>query len=97
MGLSAKLDGKLIDELLAGRSTVAEIAGENGLLKQLTKAILERALAAELTAHLGYEKHAVVGHNSGNSRNGASQKRLKGDFGTVEIEVPRDRGGSFEP
>jgi len=97
MGLSAKLDGKLIDELLAGRSTVAEIAGENGLLKQLTKAILERALAAELTAHLGYEKHAVVGHNSGNSRNGASQKRLKGDFGTVEIEVPRDRTGSFEP
>jgi putative transposase len=97
MGLSAKLDGKLIDELLAGRSTVAEIAGENGLLKQLTKAILERALAAELTAHLGYEKHAVAGHNSGNSRNGASQKRLKGDFGTVEIEVPRDRTGSFEP
>ena len=47
------LDGKLIDELLAGRSTVAEIAGENGLLKQLTKAILERALAAELTSHLG--------------------------------------------
>lgn len=91
------LDGKLIDELLAGRSTVAEIAGENGLLKQLTKAILERALAAELTAHLGYEKHAVAGNNSGNSRNGASRKQLKGDFGTVEIEVPRDRGGSFEP
>jgi len=90
-------DGKLIDELLAGRSTVAEIAGENGLLKQLTKAILERALAAELTTHLGYEKHAVAGHHSGNSRNGASQKRLKGDFGTLEIEVPRDRVGSFEP
>jgi putative transposase len=90
-------DGKLIDELLAGRSTVAEIAGENGLLKQLTKAILVRALAAELTSHLGYEKHAVVGHNSGNSRNGASQKRLKGDFGTLEIEVPRDRAGLFEP
>jgi putative transposase len=50
------LDGKLIDELLAGRSTVAETARENGLLKQLTKAILERALAAELTAHVGYEK-----------------------------------------
>jgi putative transposase len=91
------LDGKLIDELLAGRTTVAEIAGENGLLKQLTKAILERALAAELTSHLGYEKHDVAGHNSGNSRNGASQKRLKGDFGTVGIEVPRDRDGSFEP
>lgn len=91
------IDEKLIDELLAGRSTVAEIAGENGLLKQLTKAILERALAAELTTHLGYEKHAVCGHHSGNSRNGASQKRLKGDFGTLEIDVPRDRAGSFEP
>jgi putative transposase len=90
-------DVKLIDELLAGRSTVAEIAGENGLVKQLTKAILERTLAAELTTHLGYEKHDVVGHHSGNSRNGASQKRLKGDFGTLEIEVPRDRAGSFEP
>jgi putative transposase len=90
-------DAKLIDELLAGRSTVAEIAGENGLLKQLAKAILERDLAAELTAHPGYEKRAVAGRRSGNSRNGATQKRLKGDFGTVEIEVPRDRAGSFEP
>jgi putative transposase len=91
------IDAKLIDELLAGRSTVAEIAGENGLLKQLTKALLERALAAELTTHLGYEKHSVAGHHSGNSRNGSSQKRLKGDFGTLEIEVPRDRAGSFDP
>jgi len=91
------LDIKLIDELLAGRSTVAEIAGENGLLKQLTKAILERALAAELTAHLGYEKHTVSGRNSGNSRNGSSKKQLKGNFGTVALEVPRDRAGSFEP
>jgi putative transposase len=91
------LDTKLIDELLKGRSTVEEIAGENGLLKQLTKAILERALHAELTTHLGYEKHEVAGHGSGNSRNGASRKRLKGDFGTLEIEVPRDRVASFEP
>jgi putative transposase len=87
----------LIDELLKGRSTVEDIAGENGLLRQLTKAILERALSAELTSHLGYEKHSVAGHGSGNSRNGASKKRLKGDFGTVEIEVPRDRASSFEP
>ena len=91
------LDIKLIDELLAGRSSVAEIAGENGLLKQLTKAILERALAAELTDHLGYEKHTVSGHNSGNSRNGNSKKQLKGDFGAIALEVPRDRAGSFEP
>src|ERR1700730_6735871 len=91
------LDTKLIDELLKGRSTVEEIAGENGLLKQLTKAILKRALHAELTTHLGYEKHEVAGHGSGNSRNGASRKRLKGDFGTLEIEGPRDRVASFEP
>jgi len=91
------LDSGLIDALLQGRSSVESIAGENGLLKQLTKAILERALAAELTTHLGYEKHAVAGYGSGNSRNGASRKRLKGDFGTLEIEVPRDRASSFEP
>ena len=91
------LDSGLIDELLKGRSTVEDIAGENGLLRQLTKAIIERALRAELTTHLGYEKHTVEGRGSGNSRNGASRKRLKGDFGTVEIEVPRDRAASFEP
>ncbi len=86
----------LIDELLAGCKTPADIAGENGLLKQLTKAIIERAMQAELTTHLGYEKHSVDGHNTGNSRNGSSGKRLKGDFGTLEIAV-RDREASFEP
>lgn len=87
----------LIDELLAGYKTPADIAGENGLLKQLTKAIIERAMQAELTTHLGYAKHSVEGHNTGNSRNGTSDKRLKGDFGTIEIAVPRDREASFEP
>lgn len=87
----------LIDELLAGCTTPADIAGENGLLKQLTKAIIERAMQAELTTHLGYEKHSVEGHNTGNSRNGTSSKRLKGDFGTLEVAVPRDREASFEP
>ena len=89
------LDPKLIDELLKGGHTVEAIAGENGLLKQLTKALLERALQAELTTHLGYEKHSPAG--SGNSRNGASRKHLKGDFGTLEIEAPRDREASYEP
>ena len=87
----------LIDELLATCKTPEDIAGENGLLKQLTKAIIERALQAELTTHLGYEKHSPEGAGSGNSRNGASSKRLKGDFGTMEIAVPRDRQSSFEP
>ena len=91
------IDPQLIDELLKGGHSVEAVAGEHGLLKQLTKAILERALSAELTTHLGYEKHEAAGRGSGNSRNGASKKRLKGDFGTLEIEVPRDRAASFEP
>jgi putative transposase len=73
------------------------IIGENGLLKQLTKALLERAMNAELTEHVGYEKHDPAGYNSGNSRNGASKKKLKGDFGEMELETPRDRNGTFEP
>jgi putative transposase len=91
------IDPQWIDELLKGGHSVEAVAGEHGLLKQLTKAILERALSAELTTHLGYEKHEAAGRGSGNSRNGASKKRLKGDFGTLEIEVPRDRAASFEP
>jgi putative transposase len=91
------LDKELIDKLLWDYQGPEDITGENGLLKQLTKALVERALAAELTTHLGYDKHAVEGRRSGNSRNGASSKRLKGEFGTVEIAVPRDRAGSFEP
>jgi putative transposase len=65
--------------------------GENGLLKQLTKGLVERMLAGELTAHLGYKKHDPAGHHSGNSRNGSSKKRVKADFGEIELEVPRDR------
>lgn len=92
------IDPKLVDQLLADHGRrVEDIAGENGLLKQLTKAILERALNAELTDHLGYEKHDPAGYKSGNSRNGKSSKTLKGDFGEMEIETPRDRNGTFEP
>ena len=90
-----KLEAAL-DELLAGKTT-EEIAGPGGLLKQLTKALLERAMNAELTQHLGYAKHTLEGRGTGNSRNGRSRKRVQGDFGKVEIEVPRDRNGSFDP
>jgi len=90
-----KLEAAL-DELLAGKKT-EEIVGPGGLLKQLTKALLERAMNAELTHHLGYEKHEPVGRGSGNTRNGKSRKRVQGDFGSVEVAVPRDRNGSFEP
>src|ERR1051325_8204671 len=91
------IDTKLIDTLLKGYKNPEDIVGKNGLLKQLTKALLERAMSAELTEHVGYEKHDPVGNNSGNSRNGSSKKKLKGDFGEIELETPRDRNGSFEP
>lgn len=91
------IDLKLIDKLLVGYKKPEDIIGENGLLKQLTKALLERAMQAEMTDHLGYAKHDRAGHNSGNSRNGATTKTLKGDFGEVPLETPRDRNGSYEP
>jgi putative transposase len=91
------IDTKLIDTLLAGYKKPEDIVGKNGLLKQLTKALLERAMHAELTEHVGYEKHDPAGNNSGNSRNGTSKKKLKGDFGEIDLETPRDRNGSFEP
>jgi putative transposase len=87
----------LIDKLLGDYKGPEDLIGEQGLLRELTRALVERAMHAELTHHLGYENHAPDGKNSGNSRNGTSVKTLKGDFGEVEIEVPRDRQGSFEP
>jgi putative transposase len=91
------IDNKLIDTLLKDYKTPEDILGDNGLLKQLTKAVLERAMQAELTEHLGYEPHDAAGDNSGNSRNGKSKKTLKGDFGELPIDVPRDRNASFDP
>ena len=96
-GVKMTIDTKLVDELLKDYQKPEDIIGENGLLKQLTKALLERAMSAELTDHLGYEKHDSSGKNSGNSRNGSSKKQLKGDFGTLPLEVPRDRNSTFEP
>jgi putative transposase len=88
---------ELIDELIKDYKKPEDIIGENGLLKQLTKAIIERTLSAELTHHLGYEKHSPEGKHHGNSRNGTSGKTLKSDLGDLPIEVPRDRNGEFDP
>jgi putative transposase len=88
---------EVIDELLKGYEKPEDIIGENGLLKQLTKALLERAMSAEMSAHLGYDKHDPAGHNSGNSRNGASAKTVKGEFGEMVVQTPRDRNATFEP
>jgi putative transposase len=88
---------EVLDELIKDYKKPEDLIGENGLLKQLTKALLERAMGAELTHHLGYEKHDPEGYNSGNSRNGTTSKTVNGEFGELEIETPRDRNGSFEP
>jgi putative transposase len=87
----------LIDQLLADYQKPEDLIGEHGLLKQITKAVVERALQAEMAAHLGHGKHEPVANPAGNARNGTSRKTLKGEFGELPIEIPRDRQGSFEP
>src|SRR5579862_5873439 len=88
---------EVLDELIKDYKNPEDLIGETGLLKQLTKALLERAMNTELTQHLGYEKHDPAGYNSGNSRNGTSPKTVKGEFGEMVVGTPRDRNGSFEP
>jgi putative transposase len=88
---------ELLDELLKDYQKPEDLLGEDGLLQQLTKALVERALTGELTHHLGYEKHSSEGDNSGNSRNGTTPKTMRGKRGQVQIDVPRDRDSSFEP
>ncbi len=88
---------ELLDALMKDYKKPEDLIGENGLLKQLTKKLLERAMQAEMTEHLGYEKNAPTGNNSGNSRNGSYKKNIKGEFGTLDVAVPRDRKSSFEP
>lgn len=91
------IDNELIDNLLKDYKKPEDLIGQDGLLKQLTKALLERAMQAEMNEHLGYEKHSPAGHNTGNSRNGKSSKTLRGEFGRMPIDVPRDRNSSFDP
>jgi putative transposase len=94
----ALIDEQLADQLLGkAQAEGVELLGPDGLLSQVTKAVLERALAEEMTGHLGYEKHDPAGRGSGNSRNGMTSKTLLTDVGAVDLQVPRDRNGSFEP
>jgi putative transposase len=86
---------ELIDELIA--TSGGSLMGPDGLAKELMKALTERMLAGELNDHLGYLKNEVAGNGTGNSRNGTSQKTLKGEAGEMTISVPRDRNGTFEP
>jgi putative transposase len=95
--VKALLPDELIDELLAGARTQEEIAGPGGLLGQLTKRLVERAMEVELTDHLGYELHQEPAGGAGNTRNGSTPKTLITEQGEVAISTPRDRAGTFEP
>jgi transposase-like protein len=95
-------DDVLVDEVVErlmdrADASGAALLGEGGLLTEITRAVLERALEAEMTEHLGYEKHDPAGRGSGNSRNGTSAKTVLTDVGAVTVAVPRDRNGDFEP
>jgi putative transposase len=92
-----RIPDEVIDQLLAGARTEEEIAGPDGLLAQLTKRLIERAMEVELTDHLGYEPHREPPGGAGNTRNGTSAKTLVTEHGKVGLDAPRDRDGSFEP
>jgi putative transposase len=92
------LDDQLLDEMVARmRADGARLTGPGGVLTEMIKAVLERGLAAELTSHLGYDKHDPAGVNSGNSRNGSTPKTVLTEVGPVPLDVPRDRAGTFTP
>ena len=92
-----RISDEVIDELLAGASSEEEIAGPGGLLAELTKRLVERAMEVELTDHVGYEPHQEPPGGAGNTRNGTTPKTLITEHGKVGIDAPRDRDGSFDP
>jgi putative transposase len=96
-GVRDRLSDELIDELLAGARTEEEIVGPGGLLADLTRRLVERAMSAELTEHLGYEPHQEPPGGTGNARNGTTPKTLVTEHGPVAVKTPRDRRGTFEP
>jgi transposase-like protein len=92
------VDQKVVAELVARASAEGvSLTGEGGLLQQLTKLVLESSLQGGMDAHLGYGRHEAAGRNGGNSRNGRRAKTVVTEVGPVQIDVPRDRDGSFEP
>ena len=97
VGSDRRISDEVIDELLAGASSEQEIAGPGGLLAQLTKRLVERAMEVELSEHVGYEPHCEPPGGAPNQRNGTTAKTLITEHGKVQIDSPRDRDGSFEP
>lgn len=92
-----KISDELLDQILGEAKTQEDLFGADGIIKNLSKKLMERLLQEEMTEHLGNNKHAAEGHNSGNSRNGTSSKTVQTGNGDIEIEVPRDRNSDFEP
>ena len=97
MAEQTEVRDEIIDELLGSAKTSEDLFGKDGLLKNLSKRLMERLLEAEMTNHLGYMRHAIEGNNTGNSRNGKTKKRVRTGNGDIDIEVPRDRESEFEP
>ncbi|WP_027390571.1 IS256 family transposase, partial [Chrysiogenes arsenatis] len=91
------ISDELLDQLLVNYKKPEDLVGEGGLLKELTKRLVERAMQTEMTDHLGYAKHGKSDKQAGNSRNGKYPKTISGEFGELQINVPRDRDASFEP
>jgi putative transposase len=88
---------EILEEILKEYKTPEDLIGKDGILKELTKRLIEKVMESELTHHLGYEKYSSATQKNGNSRNGKSSKTIKGDFGEMPIEIPRDRNGDFSP
>ena len=91
---------EMIEQLkadLSGATTYSDLMGKDGAIKNLLDKSIEQMLDSELTEHLGYPRHSPAGNNSGNNRNGKTRKKLKNENGEIEISVPRDRNGNFDP
>ena len=93
----AKIPDEVLNELMKNYKSPEDLLGEDGLLKQLSQALLEKALEGEMTHHLGYEKNSAEGKNTGNSRNGKYKKSVKSKSGILQLDIPRDRNSEFEP
>jgi len=91
------ITNEMLDEMIGNAKTQEDLFGRDGIMNTLSKRLVERMLEGEMTHHLGYDKHAPEGHNSGNSRNGKGKKTIKTGAGEIQIEVPRDRKSEFEP
>lgn len=95
--MAITISDEMLDELIGNATTQDDLFGSEGILKQLSKRLMERMLESEMTHHLGYAKHTIEGNNSGNSRNGKTKKTVKTGNGDITIEIPRDRNAEFEP